>query len=76
MTLAPVGELALRGRAETVAAYRLVSLDRPVGAAATAFVGRDDELRRLLAVYDEPCAPAAPASPSCSARPGSASRGS
>ena len=53
VTLAPVGELALRGRAETVAAYRLVSLDRPVGAAATAFVGRDDELRRLLAVYDE-----------------------
>ncbi len=53
VTLAPVGELTLRGRAESVAAYRLVSLERPVGAAATAFVGRDDELRRLLAVYDD-----------------------
>ncbi|MBI1817965.1 MAG: AAA family ATPase [Deltaproteobacteria bacterium] len=52
VTLAPFGVLSLKGRAETVAAYRVVSLDRPAGAAATAFVGRDDELRRLVAVYD------------------------
>ncbi|HSQ00277.1 MAG TPA: AAA family ATPase, partial [Candidatus Dormibacteraeota bacterium] len=53
VTLAPVGALALRGRAESVAAHRLVSLERPAGATAAAFVGRDDELRRLLAVYDD-----------------------
>jgi class 3 adenylate cyclase len=52
VTLAPFGVLSLKGRAETVAAYRVVSLDRPAGAAATAFVGRDDELRRIMAVYD------------------------
>ncbi len=52
VTLAPFGVLSLKGRAETVAAYRVVSLDRPAGAAATAFVGRDDELRRVMAVYD------------------------
>ena len=52
MTLAPLGSFALKGRAETVAAYRVVSLERPAGAPATAFVGRDDELRRLMAVYD------------------------
>ena len=52
MTLAPLGSFALKGRAETVAAYRVVSLERPAGAAAIAFVGRDDELRRLTAVYD------------------------
>jgi len=52
VTLAPLGAFALRGRAEAVRAYRVVSLDRPANARATAFVGRDDELRRLLAVYD------------------------
>ena len=52
VTLAPLGTFALKGRAETVAAYRVVSLDRPAGVAASAFVGRDDELRRLTAVYD------------------------
>src|SRR5438552_1655640 len=52
VTLAPLGALALKGRAETVAAYRVVSLERPAGASATAFVGRDDELRRITAVYD------------------------
>jgi hypothetical protein len=59
VSLAPFGVLSLKGRAETVAAYRVVSLDRPAGAAATAFVGREDELRRIMAVYD--AAVAAPA---------------
>ncbi|HZW75931.1 MAG TPA: adenylate/guanylate cyclase domain-containing protein, partial [Caldimonas sp.] len=52
VTLEPFGVLALRGRAETVAAYRVVSLERAPGASATPFVGRDDELRRVLAVHD------------------------
>src|SRR5262245_4689583 len=52
VTLEPFGNLALRGRAETVAAYRVVSLDRPPDATATPFVGRDDELRRVLSVHD------------------------
>ena len=51
VTLEPIGVRSLKGRTETVAAYRVVSLDRPAGAAAVAFVGRDDELRRLLGVY-------------------------
>src|SRR5262245_1039216 len=59
VTLAPLGAVTLRGRAESVAAYRVVSLDRPGGAATVAFVGRDDELRRLAAVYE--AALAAPA---------------
>lgn len=50
--LAPLGSLALRGRTETVAAFRVVSLDRPASARAAPFVGRDEELRRLLAAYD------------------------
>ncbi|MGH6691825.1 MAG: adenylate/guanylate cyclase domain-containing protein, partial [Gammaproteobacteria bacterium] len=52
VTLAPLGAFALKGRAESVAAYRVVSLERPAGAFATPFVGRDAELRRILAVYD------------------------
>jgi class 3 adenylate cyclase len=52
VTLARYGALALKGRAETVAAYRVVSLERPAAAPATAFVGRDEELQRLMAVYD------------------------
>jgi class 3 adenylate cyclase/tetratricopeptide (TPR) repeat protein/ketosteroid isomerase-like protein len=59
VTLERVGTFTLKGRAETVTAYRVVSLDRPAGIPATAFVGRDDELRRLTAVYD--AAVAAPA---------------
>src|SRR5437764_2176384 len=59
VTLAPLGRVALRGRAETVAAYRVVSLERPAGASAVAFVGREEELGRLGAVYD--AARAAPA---------------
>src|SRR5262249_15649398 len=52
VTLAPLGVFALKGRAGSVAAYRVVSLERPVGASATPFVGREAELRRLLAVYE------------------------
>jgi len=59
VTLAPYGALTLKGRSETVAAYRVVSLERPAGAGATAFVGREGELRRIRAVYD--AAGAAPA---------------
>jgi class 3 adenylate cyclase len=47
-----VGSFALKGRAEPVTAYRVVSLERPAGVAATPFVGRDDELRSIGAVYD------------------------
>ena len=59
VTLARVGSFALKGRAEPVTAYRVESLERPTGAAAVAFVGRGDELRRLTAVYES--AVAAPA---------------
>jgi hypothetical protein len=59
VTLAPLGTVVLKGRAESVAAYRVVSLQRSAGASATPFVGRDGELRRLAAVYD--AAVAAPA---------------
>ncbi len=52
VTLAPLGSVALKGRAEAVAAYRLESLEPPAGAAAAPFVGRDAELTRLAAVYD------------------------
>src|SRR5438876_3862709 len=52
VTLTPVGVFSLKGRSESVAAYRVVSLERPAGAPATAFVGREDELRRIMAVYD------------------------
>jgi AAA ATPase domain/SnoaL-like domain len=52
VTLEPFGVLSLKGRAETVAAYRVVSLNRPAGALAVPFVGREDELRRVMAVYD------------------------
>src|SRR5262249_56915568 len=52
VTLERVGSVALPGRAGTVMAYRVVSLDRAAGASATPFVGRDEELRRVLAVYD------------------------
>src|SRR5262249_42725678 len=52
VTLAPLGTFALRGRVETVAAFRVVSLDRPTSVRAAAFVGRDAELRRLTVAYD------------------------
>jgi len=59
VTLAPLGSVALKGRAEAVAAHRVESLEPPAGVVASPFVGRDDELARLRAVYD--AAVAAPA---------------
>ena len=59
VTLELLGSFALKGRAEAVKAYRVVSLERPAGTTA-AFVGRDEELARLTAVYEG--AVAAPAS--------------
>lgn len=53
VTLARVGDLPLKGRAEAVAAYRVLSLGGAAPNPSTAFVGRDDELRRLAAVYDD-----------------------
>ncbi len=52
VTLELLGSFALKGRSEAVRAYRVVSLERPAGAATAAFVGRDDELARLAAVYE------------------------
>src|SRR5262249_48066896 len=57
--LAPLGTVTLRGRAGSGAGRRVVSLERPGGASAVAFVGREEELGRLQAVYD--AARAAPA---------------
>ena len=54
-----LGSFALKGRSEAVEAYRVVSLEAPAAARAAAFVGRDDELRRILGVYE--AAVAAPA---------------
>ena len=59
VTLVPLGSVALKGRAEAVAAYRVASLEPPAPATATPFVGRDEELGRLGAVYE--AALAAPA---------------
>jgi class 3 adenylate cyclase len=52
VTLERFGVFALKGRSETVMAYRVASLERPAGAAAIPFVGRAEELRRITAVYD------------------------
>src|SRR5262249_22043844 len=52
VTLAPLGPVTLPGRAGTVPAYRVVSLERPAGASTVAFVGREEELGRLAAVYE------------------------
>ncbi|MFT5444155.1 MAG: class 3 adenylate cyclase/tetratricopeptide (TPR) repeat protein, partial [Myxococcota bacterium] len=51
-TLNVLGSFTLKGRAEPVKAYRVISLDRPAGAATAPFVGRDDELARLDNVYE------------------------
>ncbi len=54
VTLAPFGARRLKGRSESVSAYRVVSLERPALTATVPvpFVGREDELRRIEAVYD------------------------
>ncbi len=51
VTLDRLGSFALKGRSEQVEAYRVVSLEPPAGATTAAFVGRDEELARLTAVY-------------------------
>ncbi len=51
LSLELLGSFDLKGRAEAVKAYRVVSLAAP-RAAATAFVGREEELARIRAVYD------------------------
>lgn len=58
VTLAPLGSVTLKGRAEAVAAYRVVSLESAAVATAP-FVGREEELARLSSVYE--AAVAAPA---------------
>jgi len=52
ITLELLGSFTLKGRTEAVRAYRVVSLDAPAGAAAAAFVGRDEELARITKIYD------------------------
>ncbi len=53
VTLVPLGAFTVKGRAEQVSAYRVVSLERPAGASGTAFVGRESELARIREVYDD-----------------------
>ena len=53
VTLEPHGTLALKGRAESVEAHRVVSLERPAGGVATPFLGREDEVGRMLAVWHD-----------------------
>jgi len=53
VTLERTGVFSLKGRAETVTGYRVVSLERPPDTSATPFVGRDEELGRITAVYDD-----------------------
>ena len=52
VTLTPLGSFTLKGRAEAVRAYRVVSLDAPDSPAAAAFIGRDAELVRIGAVFE------------------------
>ena len=52
VTLEPLGSVVLRGRAEQVRAWRVVSLERPTGVATAAFVGRNEEMGRITAVFD------------------------
>jgi class 3 adenylate cyclase len=51
VTLERLGTFALKGRAEEVEAYRVVSLEPPAAPRA-AFVGRAEELTRLGTVYE------------------------
>jgi class 3 adenylate cyclase/ketosteroid isomerase-like protein len=48
VTLAAAGELSLKGRADPVAAFRVVSLESERDTRTTVFVGRDAELQQLL----------------------------
>jgi class 3 adenylate cyclase/ketosteroid isomerase-like protein/tetratricopeptide (TPR) repeat protein len=51
VTLEFLGAFDLKGRAEAVKSYRVVSLEAP-GRAATPFVGREEELARITTVFD------------------------
>lgn len=53
LTTERLGSFALKGRAEEVEAYRVVSLDPPSAGTVATFVGRDDELERVTAVFRE-----------------------
>src|SRR5262249_46278274 len=59
-TLAPLGSLASRGRGQPVHARRVVSLEPPAGARGTPFVGREEELRKLRAIFDAAAAAPGP----------------
>jgi class 3 adenylate cyclase/tetratricopeptide (TPR) repeat protein len=52
VTLTPLGSLALKGRAGAVKAYRVEALERPSGVIQAQFVGRDDEIARMTAVFE------------------------
>jgi hypothetical protein len=52
VSLELLGSFDLKGRAEAVRAYRVVSLEAPGNAATTGFVGREEELGRIVAVYE------------------------
>ncbi len=49
----PVAPLSLKGKAQPVPAYRLVSLERTQEAGTSTFVGRDGELGGLLEAFEE-----------------------
>jgi class 3 adenylate cyclase/ketosteroid isomerase-like protein len=55
LTLEALPPLTVKGKAEPVRAYRLLSLEAPITApvGATLFVGRDTELARLVGFYDD-----------------------
>jgi len=53
VTLAPVPALKVRGRADAVRAYELVSLDAPASELAPTFVGRSAELETLARLLEE-----------------------
>ncbi len=52
LTLERVADLDLKGKAEPVPAYRLVSLDPPPAESSAPFVGRDDELAKLADAFE------------------------
>src|SRR5262249_45973125 len=52
VTLAPFGALSLKGRTEKVAASRAGPRERAARGRAVPLAGREDELRRLMAVCD------------------------
>ncbi len=53
ISLELLGDFDLKGRAEKVKAYRVLSLEAQPRAALANFVGRENELTRLMAVYTQ-----------------------